>query len=128
MSEYNFEEYKAVGGRFNPTISLSKTGGFGISAGFMRTYDYKDIVGVKLFYDKEKKAVGFKIFQKNEEGMLKAITRKDEKGVYGAYLSAKAFLLKYEIDVEKYAGRYSPKKVENGNETIFVIELEKNLP
>lgn len=119
MSEYNFEEFKEAGGRFKPIISLGEKSGFGLSAGFTHSYDLKGVIGAKLYYDQNKRAVAFKFIKSKEEGMINVKLR--EKG---GYIGAQSFLGKYKIDQRKYAGRYEPKEITDDNlGKIFVIEL-----
>lgn len=125
MNEYSWEEFKEAGGRFKPVISLGKMSGFGLSAGFTRTYSeqLKGTVGVKMYYDNVKSAIAFKFLKNREDGSLSVTLR--EKG---GYIGARSFLGKYKIDQGKYAGRYIPREVKDDNVgRIFVIDLkEKN--
>ncbi len=123
MSNYNFQEFNSVGGRILPSISLGKSGGFGVSAGFIKKYEPGNVVGVKLFFDKEKMAVGFKFLKKSEEGMMK-IKMAPKQG--GGHISAQAFLIKFDLESKKYSGKYTPKEdpLPNGDK-MFVIELKQ---
>lgn len=123
MNEYQFEEYSSVKGRIIPSISLGIAGGFGVSAGFVKKYDLKDIVGVKLLIDKEKNAVGFKFLKVVENGMVK-IKFAPNQG--GGYISANAFLIKYDINAKEFNGRYSPVEIGTGADKTYVIELKKH--
>ncbi len=125
MNEYQFEEYNSVGGRVIPSISLGAAGGFGISAGFVKKYDLTGVVGVKLFFDKEKVAVGFKFLKTGEEGMVK-IKLAPNQG--GAYITANSFLIKYDLDAKDFSGKYAPKEVDSADTKIYVIELVKHQP
>lgn len=119
---YKFEEYESVGGRFTPSISLGVVSGFGISAGFTKKYDISKAIGAKLFFDREKTAVGFKFVNEKENGLIKVQFYK----AGGAYINAKPFLIKFDIDQKKYAGKYIPKEVElPGQGKVFVIELKE---
>lgn len=79
------------------------------------------MAGVMLFYDKTKKAVGFKFVKEPEDGMLDIMKMSDKS----AYLNGKAFMGINDIDPEKYIGRYKPIEIENGDQKIFVIELKE---
>lgn len=126
MDKYNFQEYNAIGGRIIPSISLGESGGFGVSAGFIKKYDIDSSTSaVKLFYDKEKKAVAFKFSNKIEEGMLK-IKMAPKQG--GGHISANSFLIKFDLDAKKYKGRYTPEEIEMPNVgKVYVIQLQENL-
>jgi len=122
MNEFNFEEFNQKQGRFTPYISIAKTGGFGISSGFNHKYKVDEAIGVKLYWDQNNKAIGMRFLSQEESAMFKIKLRKDG----GGFLPAKSFFGSYDIDTEKYTGRYEPKVV---NDTpfgkMFVIELRK---
>ena len=118
---YNFEEFTSFKGKFSSKISLGSSGGFGFSSGFYNRYNLKDSAALKLFYDKDKMAVGFKFLKDVENGSVKLKQRQT-----GGYMPARSFLGKYSIDPVRYAGRYDPKEVEH--ETlgkVYVIELKE---
>lgn len=124
MSDFNFTEHKAVGGRFKPVISLGKKSGFGLSSGFTHKYDIKGVVGVKMYFDKEKNAVAFKFLKSKEDGMLSLKLRDGNKG---GYIGAKSFIGEFNIDQQKYAGRYTPQEILDDNVgKLFVIVLKDN--
>ena len=119
--DYNFEEFKEVGGRFKPIISLGTRSDFGLSSGFTNAYDLKGVVGVKMFYDSAKKAVGFKFLTTKEDGMANVVLRPK-----GGYISAQSFIGKFKIDQAKYAGRYEPVEINDSvRGKIYVIELKE---
>jgi len=119
--EYKFEEYNSVGGRIIPKITLGRSSGLGLSAGFAKKYEIQDVVGVKLFFDRVNYAIGLKLITKPEDGMLK-IKLAPKQG--GAYINAKAFLIKYDIKAEEVMGRYEPKEIKSEGGRMFVIELK----
>jgi len=122
MGNFNFIEHKAVGGRFKPVISLGKKTGFGLSSGFTHKYNIADMVGVKMYFDREKNAVAFKFLKNKEDGML-SLKLRDK----GGYIGAKSFLGEFNIEQEKYAGRYIPQEVMDENiGKVFVIVLKDN--
>ncbi len=118
-----FEAFIPTGGRYTPSVSLSR-GGFGLSAGFQRKYESEigDIMqkGAQLFYDIERKAVGFRFAPVSLESTIKL--KKIENGGY--YIPAKEFLIKYDIDREVLESRYLPKEELTPEGKIFVIELK----
>ncbi len=122
-NSFSFEEFTSFKGKFAAKISLVKAGGFGFSAGLFNKYGLKDSTAIKLFYDKEKMAVGFKFLKTQESGSVKLKKREDT----GGYLSAISFLNKYNIDSKKYSGRYDPQEVKDDNlGRLFVIELNEH--
>ncbi len=122
-NKFNFEEYRSIGGRIIPRITLGNGGGLNISAGFAKKYDIQNVIGVKLFFDRTNVAIGLKLLTEAEEGMLK-IKLAPNQG--GAYINARAFLIKFDIETKKLAGRYEPKEIDSPNGKIFVIELKEN--
>ncbi|MFA6458981.1 MAG: hypothetical protein WCV79_01110 [Candidatus Paceibacterota bacterium] len=123
MENYNFEEFKSTSTRFSLVISLGKAQRFYLSSSFCEKYSIQKMAGVKLLYDKNKNAVGFRFVKDKEDGMI------DIKNLDGnsAYINAKAFLGMYDVNTEKYINRYHPKEITNSdNQKIFVIELMEN--
>jgi hypothetical protein len=124
MNEYKFQEYNATGGRILPSISLGESGGFGVSAGFVKKYEIDSVVAAKIFYDQEKNAVAFKFSDKVEDGMLKVKLAPNQGG---GYISAKEFLIKFDIDSKKFKGKYTPAQIDMPNiGKVFIIELKEN--
>lgn len=117
---YNFEQFTSFKSKFSSKISVGKTG-FGFSSGFYDKNSLKGSIGLKLFYDKDRRAVAFKFLDSMEDGMVKLKKRQT-----GGYVSAVSFFGKYEINPEKYSGRYDPIKIEDDKlGTIFIIELKQ---
>jgi len=122
---YNFEEFNSIKGKFTPSISITKTGGIGLSSGFCRRYNMKEYIGVKLYYDKSSNAVGLRFLRSEESGMfkLKMDNSSDDKNT-GAYFMAKSFLMAY--DLKKYAGKYPPEEITDEKlGKMFIIKLNK---
>lgn len=116
-----FEEFTLISGRITPTISIGR-GGFGISSGFMKKYPtLSSSVGVKLYFDAERKAVGLRFAATPEENLAKM--KPLNKG--GFYLSARSFLIKYDIDRDKYEPRYIPKEEQTPQGMLFVFALKQ---
>ena len=105
MNEYNWEEFKEAGGRFKPVISLGEKSGFGLSSGFTHSFDISGSIGVKMYYDPNKKAVAFKFLKTKEDGML-SVKLRDK----GGYIGAQSFIQKYKIEQNKYADDIYQKK------------------
>lgn len=122
MDNYNFEEFNSVGSRFNIVITLGKAERFYFGNSMCRKYNIFSLVGMKLLFDKGKNAVGFRFLTENEDGMVN-IKKLDDKS---AYINAKAFLGMYDIDANKFAGRYHPTEITDKNgKKMFVIELKE---
>lgn len=118
---FNFKEFKNIGAKLTPIISLGENSGFGISSGFSHKYDMKDIVTTKIYYDDEKKAIAFKFLKEKEKDTVGVKMR--EKG---GYINAKSFLKTFKIDQKKYWGRYEPEEIMDENlGKIYVIYLKE---
>ncbi|MCK5027040.1 MAG: hypothetical protein KAS07_01335 [Candidatus Pacebacteria bacterium] len=124
MEEYDFEEFKSTGGRYNMTITLGKSERFYLGNTFCRKYKISLMRNVVLLYDKKKKAIGFKFLKEETSGSLDLKKLQDNS----FYINAKTFLGIYDIlPPEKYAGRYEPKEVVmEDNSKIFVIHLKES--
>ncbi len=124
---YNFEEFTPFKGKFTSKISLNKTGGFAFSSGFWRKNSLDGVIGTKMFFDKEKKAVAFVFLKTEENGMVK-IKSRGEQG--GGYVNAKSFFAKYlmhGIDYKKMSGKYDPTEIENSQYgKMYIIELKEH--
>ncbi len=117
---FNFTEFRDVGAKLTPIISLGENSGFGISSGFSRKYDVKDVVATKMYYDQEKKVIAFKFLKQKEKGTVSVKMR--EKG---GYINAKSFLKTFKIDQKIYCGRYEPEEIMDENlGKIYVIYLK----
>lgn len=124
-NNFNFEAFRAIGGRIVPTFNIGKNWGVVISAGFTKKYDINssNCAGVKFFFDRDKRAIGIKFLNKPEDGMVKI--RMAKKG--GAYINAKSFMIRFEIDPEKVSGKYPPKELQIGDGIGYVIELKEKI-
>ncbi|MDP3934971.1 MAG: hypothetical protein Q8Q46_02035 [Candidatus Giovannonibacteria bacterium] len=123
--EFQFNKFTEIGARFSYTISLNKAGGFSFNAGFYRKESLSQYSFVTIFYDKEKKAVGFSFGKDRKEGAFK-ITHSGSKT---ASVAPHSFIRAYGIDPVKFAGKYTPEKLtDNQHGKIIYIKLsEKNL-
>jgi hypothetical protein len=90
-----FEKFVLSGKSFRPKVSIRKSGMFGFNNALINKFNIKSYKFVILFFDKEKKIIGFKFSNNNEEeGIYKLSIR--EKSVS---FSGKAFLDFYDIKV-----------------------------
>ena len=121
MENYNFEEFKSDGPRFNTGITLGKSNRFYIGSGLTKKNNLENMVGVKLLYDRNKTAIGFRFVDTKEEGIVTINRLKDNS----LYINAKAFLGMYGIPAEKYAHKYIPTEITDSGKKIFVIELKE---
>jgi hypothetical protein len=119
---YNFEPFNSFKGKFNPKISLGKSGGFGFSSGFMERYSLQNYHYLKIFFDKNKFAVAFQFFEKETEGAIKFKNRGNS-----GFFRSNSFLGKYNIDPIKYSNKYDPIVIKTTNMGhLYAIELKLN--
>lgn len=119
-NNYNFEPFVSQKGRFKPFLSIGEAGGIGISSGFVKKHDANKYTNAKLFYDKNKQAIGIKFLSEKEMGSISTKFYKEGGGA----INGKGFFIKYDIDPKKYKGRYEPKEIEQTGEKLYVIELK----
>lgn len=120
--DFKFKKFTEIGGRFTYSISLNKSGGFSFNAGFYRKELLSQYSFVTIFYDKEKKTVGFSFGKDRREGSFK-ITHSGSKT---ASVSPHSFIRAYGIDPISFVGKYVPKKLtDNQHGKIFYIELKE---
>lgn len=126
--EYNFKKFSGFNVRTTePTISITKNNTFGLSAAFIMNngiskYDY-----ACLYYDAGNKSIGIRFTNDSAEKAKFTLTK--NKNSNGANLIAHSFFRKNGIDAEKFARKYTPKKLsldEVGIDqpgALFVIDL-----
>jgi hypothetical protein len=119
-----FQEFTAKRGKFTPQVTINKGGGLGLSSGMHHKYGLDKFGSVKLYYDPDTKKVGIKLCVGESDGTFKLKKRPDEKG---AYFGARSFLLSFDLNPVKVAGRYSPEVVTDPNfGEMFVITIKEN--
>ena len=103
---FKFEQFLAVGGSYAPRVSIRSNGTLGLSQGLMRKHGLT--VGewyAQLFFDAEKRAIGIKFTQnQNEQGAIKVHAR-SSPGKHGlenwsGHIAARAFLDYYSVEYE----------------------------
>lgn len=102
-----FERFTKTRGRaYTPKASIWSRGQLGFNQGAIEKFNLKDYDYAVLFYDREAKKIGVKFTNDNsEEGVVKVVRRPTG----GASISAKAFLVHYEIahsETKKYDVEY----------------------
>lgn len=127
---FDFEQFKGVGSRLSTySISITKNGSFGLNSGFYNGEKIKDFSYVMLFFDKNKKTIGFLFTNsKSAKGTFKI-----SHGNNSGYIAARTFFMSIfpgNLDeVAKYARRYSPKKYHDEKiGELYYIRLEDKEP
>lgn len=122
MKEYNFVEFQPKDSKYNITISLGRPNRFYLANAFCTKNNIEVTDRVKLFYDKNKKAVGFKFLKADTPNTisLKKISAKS------LYINSTSFLGMNDVSTDKYLGKYKPIEIlaEDGGK-IFVVELKE---
>lgn len=98
-----FEDKSGYSGK--PTITIRKTGSFGISSHVMKKY-FEDIDWVDLYYNEGENLIGFKgRDDRGENSYTLNRVQNSESGI----VTSSSFLNKHEIDTEetrKYIAKY----------------------
>lgn len=108
------------------TGAAGKSGGFGFLSGFFHKENLNSSAYVSLYYDEKNQTIGFKFNNdKDYPGSFK-ITK--GKGVGSASVFPNSFWSAFEIDVDKWAGRYIPKQnLDENLGKIYYIELKDRI-
>jgi len=109
-----FEKFIFSGISFRPKVSIRKSGMFGFNNALIKKYKLKNYKYVVLYFDAEKKIVGFKFTNDdNEEGIYKLSI-----GEKSASFSGKSFLDYYGINfnsIKRYDAEW-----DNKNEMLII--------
>ncbi|PIQ93268.1 MAG: hypothetical protein COY75_03875 [Nitrospirae bacterium CG_4_10_14_0_8_um_filter_41_23] len=129
MSEkkYDFVQFEGVGSKLSSyTISISRSGAFGINSGFYNAESIKNYSHVIVFYDKAKKVIGL-VFTKTPS---KKSSFKITHGKNSAYIGARSFfasIIAGDKDaLTKYADKYTPQTYNDDKiGKMFYIDLKE---
>ncbi len=122
-NDYNLTRFTNTGSRLgNYSISLSSANSFGFLSGFYTKENVKKYKKVILFFDNEKKAVGFKFTNDpNVEGAFTIIH--GGKRTTGS-VTARSFIFSNDLNEKKYFGKKTPKKIQDSEfGEVFIIDL-----
>jgi hypothetical protein len=120
-----WQKFENTNQRFEDRISISTNYSFGFPKTFyerngLETYKY-----LVIFFNPEENAVGFQFTNSEDEKHKFNIFRSKEK--YGINITAKSFFKTYNLDPNKYKGKYTSKKEEFAEAgTLYVINLNEN--
>lgn len=129
--KYNLKKFVGMGSRKGDYFISFNKSGFVISSDFCSKENVKNFSKVALYFDEEKKAVGFEFTNaSNTEGAFALIH--GNNGTTGS-ISAISFIKANNLDSPEYFGRKIPKKIAyEGIGDVFIIDLIKqtkdNLP
>lgn len=120
--KYNLKKFIGMGSRKGDYFISFNKSGFLISSDFCSKENVKNFSRVFLYFDEEKKAVGFQLTNENNtEGAFALIH--GNNGTTGS-ISARSFIKANNLDNSKFFGRKLPKKIiHEGVGDIFVIDL-----
>ena len=127
MVSFNFTESPNTTAKVINTVTLTNNEFLSFPTFFLQQHRIREMgdeIGLKLFYDKENKAMAIQFMNGNETGLYK-LNISDK---YGATSKVRAFLLNNDLDVKKLAGKYEYKKYSatelglDGSD-IFVLNL-----
>lgn len=129
MNPFNFTETPNSTGKVIDTITITTNDYLSFPTFFITKHGFNSVTapGIKMFFDKEKGAVGILFVTEFSPGSYK-VNYSDR---YGATCKIKSFMLNNDLDAKKYAYKYaytpheaSTLGLQEG--TIFVIELRKD--
>jgi len=114
--------------RISRKISLNPSFSFGIPPTFFKENGLDEGFVAKLFYDELQRVIGIKFVRKSEtSGPGFKINVYGEGDKKGATFLARSFFKKYNIDPDKYRGKYDPEKVDLPDVgEVFIFELKEN--
>ncbi len=107
---FSFEKFEDFGKRYsNYTISISRSFGIGLNAGFYHKERIKKFKNVVLHFDPKKRAIAFDFTNDDSEKGKFKISHGDNSGS----IVARSFFKAKSIDVETNSGKYQPKIFED---------------
>lgn len=109
MVNFNFTESPNTTAKVINTVTLTNNEFLSFPTFFLQQHHIREMgeeISLRLFYDKENKAVAIQFMNGNETGLYK-LNISDK---YGATSKVRAFLLNNDLDVKKLAGKYEYKK------------------
>ena len=123
----DLDKFKDVGTRLpskTPTIRLNKNRSFAFSKSFQRAAEDQLKEYVIFSYSKSNKAIVLEFTEDNNvPGVVKLSGGSSTK-----YVAARSFFNYYQLDAEKYQGRYTPELIEiPGKGKLWVIFLTEDV-
>ncbi len=124
MTRYDFLSHVPRTGRRSATVIRLSPAGFRLPRDFLKAYHQDGATAVTLFYDRVRRAIGFKFFRRRHEGVYPL---RDSNGA--RRFSARGFYKVFGIDPTRCAGPYEPKPVKGGSDgELIAIHLEDRPP
>lgn len=104
-------------------ITITKSNQLNFPAAFYTLNKLEGKKSAMLYFNKAAQKIAIQFLdEENPQGFKLALS---SNGKYGAYVSVRSFFTLNGIDNKKYAKRYDYEKVETGDQTLFVIDLNK---
>lgn len=120
---YKFNKFTSIHSKTsNYTISINRSYSFGFNSAFYKRENIKKYKKVVLFYDPNKRAVGFQfVNDENTQGAFTLIH--GNFGTTGS-VTARSFFIENDLHKEEYFGKKIPKKIEDPKfGSLYVIDL-----
>lgn len=118
--DYNFSKFEGTHGRYESRITITSGNAIGFPTKFYKENKISDYKYVVLYYDEEKRAIGIKFSNdENEPHKFSIISQKS----YGGSIVATSFFKKNGIDPKKVKSKYEWQKVQSPFGELFVFEL-----
>lgn len=102
-------------------ITITKSSQFNFPAAFYKLNSLSGKQGVALYYNNMQSKIGIRFTDTLDPKGFKLVL--SNEGKYGAYISAKSFLLLNKIELPRSAGRYEYKKFNTSEGVVFIIDL-----
>jgi len=123
--QYNFTKFTNRNAKTEERITVTKSNSIGFPTAFYKENGINKYKFVVLFWDNENMAIGIKFTNDENNEDIKNRFKIAHSSKYGGGIIVRSFFRGNNIDPQKYNGRYEWKKVNIGDETIFVIELKE---
>ncbi len=124
MKEFNFQNFKEfdskMAGRTIDKVSITKSNLINFPTFFFKANKLESKTHAILYYNEVENQMAIKFIDSNEPKAFKLLG--DRK--YGAYISAKSFLLANKISAKRTV-RYGYTKEIVGDDSIYVIDLNE---
>ena len=123
---YQFQEFKGRNVRLEKRITITKSSSIGFPQKFYQDNEIKNYKFIVFYWDKINQAIGIRFTNNKEEQNRFSIIH--SKIGYGGSVAARSFLKTYNIDPQKYHGRYEWKKEDiEGIGEMYIIDLKKEM-
>lgn len=120
----NLKKFEGRNIRLENRITVTKSNSIGFPQKFSKDNNIDDFKYVILFWDEDSKIIGIKF--SNDEAEKNKFSIIKSKAGYGGSAVIRSFFKAYNIDLEKYHGRYEYEKQNvDGIGEVYTIKLRE---